>query len=93
MNEKISQLSKNLLKIKNKKDMEDFLGFILTKRELLAVIKRIKILAMLQEGVPQREIAKKVEVGIATVTHGSRELNSKKESSSIWRDFKRWRLA
>ncbi|MGB3601911.1 MAG: Trp family transcriptional regulator, partial [Marinomonas sp.] len=42
--------------------------------------RRLKIIALLDDGVPQRDIAKQLGVGIATVTRGSRALKELKES-------------
>lgn len=86
MQNKSSQLYKCLLDIKTEKEMEDFLGLIMTKREIRMILKRIEILKSLKKGLSQRKIAKATNVGIATVIHGARELNSKK-----WRDFNIWR--
>ncbi|HBB03250.1 MAG: Trp repressor, TrpR family transcriptional regulator, trp operon repressor [Candidatus Peregrinibacteria bacterium GW2011_GWF2_38_29] len=74
----LKQLVKSLLKIKNPKEMEEFLKGLLTAQELDSVPVRIEIVRMLKAGVPQREIVKKLKVGVATVTRGSRELKLKR---------------
>ncbi|MBU1992345.1 MAG: Trp family transcriptional regulator [Patescibacteria group bacterium] len=68
------QLVEHLLGIKTPKQMEDFLKAILTPAELDSIPTRLEIVRMLKKGVSQREIAKKLGVGIATVTRGSIEL-------------------
>ena len=45
---------------------------LLTPRELAEISKRLQIFKLLDQGVPQREIAERLGVGIATVTRGSR---------------------
>jgi len=72
-----------LLSIKDGEEMSDFLSVILTPHEISAIPLRLQIIELLKKGVSQREIAKKLHVGVATVTRGSREMR--------WRDFKRWR--
>ena len=56
------------------KKLEEFLHAVLTPKEIAEISRRLQIIKMLQAGVPQREIAKTLGVGIATVTKGSREL-------------------
>lgn len=51
-----------------------FLDGILTPKELEEIAVRLQIVKLLKKGVPQREIAEKLEVGIATVTRGSKEI-------------------
>ena len=71
---KITLLVDELLKIKNRKILENFLLGLLTKQEIEELPVRIKIVRMLKAGIPQKEIAKKLGVGIATVTRGSKEV-------------------
>ncbi len=68
------ELVELLLKARNDKDMLDLLKGLLTVGELKEIAKRVQIVRMLKAGVPQREIAAKLNVGIATVTRGSREI-------------------
>ena len=59
--------------------MEQLLSDLLTPSEISEISKRLQIFNLLQAGVPQRQIAEQLGVGIATVTRGSRAL---KEHSS-----------
>jgi len=63
-------------------EMQNKLIGLLTPSEVLEMSKRLQIFAMLKEGVPQREIAKQLGVGIATVTRGSRALKELEQASS-----------
>ncbi|WP_235890094.1 Trp family transcriptional regulator [Maribrevibacterium harenarium] len=59
--------------------MEQKLHALLTPNELAEMQKRLQIFALLEDGVPQRDIAKQLGVGIATVTRGSRALKELKD--------------
>lgn len=59
--------------------LEKRLKVLLTPNEISEMVSRLKIIALLEEGVPQRDIAKQLGVGIATVTRGSRALKELKE--------------
>lgn len=75
----ISELVNHLLAQKSEKKMENALRDLLTSSELVDVANRLQIFQMLEEGVPQRQIAEKLGVGIATVTRGSNTLKARKE--------------
>jgi len=53
---------------------EDFIIGILTPQEFDQLTKRLQIIKLLKQGKTHREIADELQVGIATVTRGSREL-------------------
>ena len=59
--------------------MEKTLRDLLTVGELDDGGNRLQIIEMLQQGVPQRQIADKLGVGIATVTRGSHHLKRSSE--------------
>ncbi|AEF56039.1 Trp family transcriptional regulator [Marinomonas posidonica] len=59
--------------------LEKRLKALLTPNEINEMLHRLQILSLLEQGVPQREIAKQLGVGIATVTRGSRALKELKE--------------
>lgn len=72
--EQLDELIKALLEIDSEELMLDFLEGILTPTEREDIPVRLQIIKMLKQGMPQREIAEKLGVGIATVTRGSREI-------------------
>lgn len=77
MKEKVrlfNQLRDFLLSIKSKDQMENFMLGVLTPQELDDIPMRLEIVKLLKKKIPQQEIAKRLGVGIATVTRGSREL-------------------
>lgn len=66
-----------LLKIKNAAFLEKFLEDLLTPHEFKEIVKRWQIVKQLAKGAPQRQVARKLGVGIATITRGSRVLQTK----------------
>ena len=54
--------------------MRDFLFGILTPSELDEIVTRLQIVKLIKKGLPHQEIARRLKVGVATVTRGSREL-------------------
>lgn len=70
----LDQLIEALLNQKTKKEMYEFLLGLLTSQEIEEVSTRLQIVKMLKNGVPQHRIAKDLNVGVATVTRGSKEL-------------------
>ena len=71
---KVGELVEAFLKNKSRTEMLDFLKGILTPSEFDELTTRLQIVKMLKKGLPHREIARRLEVGVATVTRGSREL-------------------
>ncbi len=70
----ISYLVNHLLNLNSHEKMEKVLRDLLTENELAEIANRLKIIEMLEQGVPQRQIADQLGVGIATVTRGSKAL-------------------
>lgn len=58
----------------NAAELAALLRALLTPAELREIPNRLKITQMLNQGIPQRDIAKHLHVGIATVTRGSKAL-------------------
>ena len=67
-------LINTLLELTTREEMADFLHGILTEQELEEIPQRLMIVKMLKQGIPHHEIAKKLHVGVATVTRGSKEI-------------------
>jgi TrpR family trp operon transcriptional repressor len=63
-----------LLSVKTKKEMQEFLKGIFTPQELEEIPTRLQIVLKLKQGIPQHQIAKELNVGVATVTRGSKEI-------------------
>lgn len=63
---------------KNKALMREFLFDILSPAEYRELAVRWQIVKMLERKVPHRDIAKKLKVGVATISRGARELANKK---------------
>jgi TrpR family trp operon transcriptional repressor len=81
MNENIGyirHLVNHLLDQDSPEALEKALGDLLTASELDDVARRLQIIEMLAEGIPQRQIADRLGVGIATVSRGSNVLKQRK---------------
>ena len=70
------ELMEHLLALNTPDEMEHALRALLTSAEFSDVTKRLQIFKMLRQGVPQRQIAETLGVGIATVTRGSHALKA-----------------
>jgi TrpR family trp operon transcriptional repressor len=70
----LKPLVNHLLAQKTTVALESVLRDLLTASELADMANRLQIIEMLQQGVPQRQIADKLGVSIATVTRGSNHL-------------------
>jgi len=70
-------LLEHLLTAKDPESMSNILQDLLTPSELSEISKRLQIIRLLKTGMPQRQIAETLGVGIATVTRGSRALKDK----------------
>jgi len=71
---KVGELVEAFLENKTSIEMLDFLKGILTPKEIEELTTRLQIVKLLKSGLPHQEIARRLEVGVATVTRGSREL-------------------
>jgi TrpR family trp operon transcriptional repressor len=71
---KVGELVKAFASQKTDGDMLEFLKGILTPKELTELSTRLQIVKLIKKGLPHQEIARRLEVGVATVTRGSREL-------------------
>ncbi|PIP62929.1 transcriptional regulator [Candidatus Roizmanbacteria bacterium CG22_combo_CG10-13_8_21_14_all_35_9] len=73
-NKYFKELIDSFLKQKNTVEFRDFLFGILTPREIDELSTRLQIVKLLKKGLPHQEIARRLGVGVATVTRGSREI-------------------
>ncbi len=83
-----TELLRLLCDTDDEKQMAKLLNGLFTTHELDEVVTRLQIVRLLLEKVPQREIASRLGVGIATVTRGSRALQGGKFKGIIpdsWR--------
>ena len=74
----LTEVANYLLAQKQLPAMTEALEALLTPYEQEEVIHRLQIFTLLTKGLSQREIAKKLGVGIATVTRGSKALQAGK---------------
>lgn len=70
------ELVRLLCSISDPREMEAALAAILTPKELEGIENRLQIFRMLTQDIPQREIAARLNVGIATVTRGANALRN-----------------
>jgi len=73
----LQDLLEHLLIAEDPESMHTILQDLLTPSELSEISKRLQIIRLLETGMPQRQIAETLGVGIATVTRGSRALKDK----------------
>ncbi len=71
-----------LLQAKSPELMQEALTLLLTPAEYKEFNNRIRITDLLEAGVPQREIAKQLNVAIATVSRGARALKDRQHKQS-----------
>lgn len=83
-NKNINELVETLLQTSSEAEMLDLLKGLLTISELEEISRRLQIVKLLKAGVSQREIAEKLQVGIATVTRGSKEIKQGR-FKNIWK--------
>lgn len=73
----LKELSAALASVKEQGSMLKFLGELHTPSELKDMALRWRLLKMLNQGCPQREIAKKLGISLCKITRGSRILKSR----------------
>ncbi len=71
-----------LLAVKTPAEMEKALRALLTPAEFAEIANRLQIINLLKAGEPQRKIADRLGVGIATVSRGARALKDLQDTSS-----------
>jgi TrpR family trp operon transcriptional repressor len=85
--ENLRELSRTLAAIGEPEFIEDLLRCLLTPAETADIAARWALVKALDEGRPQREIAKNLGVSLCKITRGSREL--KKPNSAFRRVLER----
>lgn len=73
----ITELIEHLLSAQDADGMGIILENLLTRSEMGEISKRLQIFKLLKSGMPQRQIAETLGVGLATVTRGSNALNNR----------------
>lgn len=82
----LEQLSQILLQIKDAKKMQNFLEDFLSPAEAKNILERLRIVEMLIEGLPQRQIRDELNVSISKVSRCSQMLQyGKKSYSSLFK--------
>jgi len=76
----LTEFTDLLLQAKDANVMQSVLSALMTPSELRDIPNRLQIIRLLKQGLSQREISKKLGVGIATVTRGSKQLQSDTKS-------------
>lgn len=91
-NKHFKDLVETLSDLKDEKQMRAFLQGILTPQELIEITQRLAIVKMLKAGISQHKIAKKLGVGVATVTRGSKELQKGSfQTINSWQNLSKMR--
>jgi TrpR family trp operon transcriptional repressor len=81
--ENLGELSRTLANAGDPALIESFLRCLLTPAETADIAARWALVKALDQGMPQREIAKNLGLSLCKITRGSREL--KKEDSAFRR--------
>lgn len=72
LNPALQDLVSLLADTKQHATLSNILHALLTDKELSELSNRLQIFALLAQGLPQRDIAKRLGVGIATVSRGAK---------------------
>ena len=81
-----AHLLQSLCAIRDPLEMRRVLSDLLTRSELAALQKRWAILCLLRDGIPQREIARRIGGSLCNVTRGARLLRDKSCASAALMD-------
>lgn len=78
---RVNNIVEVLTEITDKKTMTRLFGEIFTPAEIQDVALRWRLMKMLHEGTPQREIAQRLGISLCKITRGSKILKSQKSVS------------
>jgi TrpR family transcriptional regulator, trp operon repressor len=78
------ELSQFMRRPTTEEDLARLLKAVLTPAEIESISQRLCILDGIATGVPQREIAESLRVGIATVTRGSRVWQENRDDLGVY---------
>ena len=74
----ISSIVNTVIKAKNEEEMQNLLEGLLTPSETEEIATRLEIVKLLKQGMGQHAIAKKLNIGVATVSRGAKEIKEGK---------------
>lgn len=81
MSTTIQEIARLLAGITDEQLMEEFLTELFTPAEIHRIEQRWELVKLLEEGVSQREIARRLGISLCNITRGSKEL--KKQGSAF----------
>ena len=81
--DKLPEIARVLSGIDDPELLEKFFREILTPKEVWDISSRWELVKLLEEGISQREIARRLGLSLCKITRGSREL--KKNDSALRR--------
>jgi TrpR family trp operon transcriptional repressor len=68
------EMSGLLSSLGDAEDLHEFLTEILTPTEVTEIARRWRLVKLLHEGLPQREVAARLHLSLCKITRGSKEL-------------------
>jgi len=77
MDKNLLEICQYLAKTDDEKTIFKFLESLLTPKELQTLSSRWKLVKLLNQGVPQRKIAKDLHLSLCKITRGSKELKKR----------------
>jgi TrpR family trp operon transcriptional repressor len=81
---KLDEIAKVLASAKDEKRIEAFFNSLFTEKEIADISSRWELVKLLDNGMSQRKIAKKLGLSLCKITRGSREL---KKTNSPFKYF------
>ena len=72
--DEVTKIARYLSQHKSLTAMKQAVRGVLTEGEIMECARRLEIVRLLKKGTPQHKVALMLNVGVATVTRGAREL-------------------